>query len=122
MTRQNDAAYDSNFEIDELVAAFRLHQRRERRGIVERDAGRAALHRLPQPSGGRKGRRRPGRDRGGADFTALGAASRQRPAEHRSLPIQFRHCRGHATLNPSVEPSIMYLSQLVHTAWENING
>jgi hypothetical protein len=51
----------------------------------------AALHRLPQPSGGRKGRRRPGRDRGGADFTALGAASRQRRAEHRNrrLPIQF---------------------------------
>jgi hypothetical protein len=31
-------------------------------------------------------------------LTALGAASRQRRAEHRNrrLPIQFRHCRGHA--------------------------
>jgi len=61
-----------------------------------------------------------------ADQAAIVAALTLRPlaptAEHRSLPIQFRHCRGHATLNPSVEPSIMYLSQLVHTAWENING
>ncbi len=61
--------------------------------------------------------------------TALGTASRQRRAEHRNprLPIQFRHCRGHAEppnqsaiheslLNASVEHSIMYLSKLVHTA------
>jgi hypothetical protein len=60
--------------------------------------------------------------------TALGAASRQRRAEHRNRrqPIQFRHCRGHAALRisrqsmnhiePSVELSIMYLSQFVQTA------
>ena len=41
------------------------------------DAGRAALHRLPQPSGGGERRRRPRRDRGRAGAPARRRATRR---------------------------------------------
>jgi hypothetical protein len=59
------------------------------------------------------------------------APRRGRRAEHRNdrlpitvvdMPILRNQSAIHESLNPSVEPTIMYLSQLVHAAQENING
>jgi hypothetical protein len=47
----------SNFEIDELVAAFRLHQRRERRGIVEHQIAHQLVGALTHAENNRRSRR-----------------------------------------------------------------